>query len=455
MRILAIVLLILPQFLCAQWQKQVLPLESFEDLYGISFLSDTDFYICSNTEVSHTTDNGANWQVKNLNEGFPFTPFVSNTLYDLHFFNSMSGIATGALNLTNNELVIRTDDGNQSWSIAYLNTSLMPPVYFTDLDVLGQNVLACGEDGHIIHSTDGGNSFSSVAIVSGLSLTDILFLDANRAIALGQDKVLRSNDGGTSWDIDPLFTGKGACCMARANANTLYMVSEGTLLHSTDNGDVFAAASTNPVPGGVGLLAASNDTIFTANALGICVSVDGGANWRQFKSTRNFAVNRLVIRNGRAYALCDGAALFTLNMADMSPEPIAFFEPSVHQECGKTTLVATTPNDTSKVTLSWFLNDIPVGNSPQFNKVYTSYVTDNQNLKLVVTDKSTQQADTLTITPGIPFWEQASADAGMDQHMCYGSRAVLQPLGYYYQYQWVTDNAIDWPFNWDFNLCRR
>lgn len=447
---IAVILILMPQALLSQWQKQLLPLAPFEDLYGISFLTDKEFYICSNTEISHTVNGGASWEVKNLLEGAPFIPFLTNTLHDLHFFDGSNGIATGVFNIANNEIVIRTDDGNQNWSQAYLNTSILPPAYFNDLDVWGQTVLICGINGRIIRSIDGGQSFTSVANIPNVTFSDILFLDSNRAIALSPNKVFRSSNGGISWAADLQFEGKGATCISRANAHTLYMISDGRLLRSTDNGVSFAAATTQAIPGGAGKIAATNDTILISNTLGICISVNGGAYWQQFKNTKEMAANRLHIYNGKAYALCDASALYTLDMSDMAPAPIAFFELSVQQECGKTTMSATSAVDTSHVFSYWFLNGMPFGNGTAVQKAYTSFTPTSQTLSLVVADKLTQQSDTLTQTVGIPFWEKAEIDLGPDQYLCYDARGQVNLNGHFVSVETVTQGIIDvdLTYNW-------
>lgn len=83
-----------------------------------------------------------------------------------------------------------------------------------DVAASGDRLLAVGERGHILVSTDQGDSWRQVPVPTQALLTAVALGDDDRAWAVGHDSViLRSEDGGESWELvysdpdanEPLF----------------------------------------------------------------------------------------------------------------------------------------------------------------------------------------------------------------------------------------------------------
>ncbi|MEQ1624423.1 MAG: T9SS type A sorting domain-containing protein, partial [Sediminibacterium sp.] len=351
-------------------------------------------------------------------------------------------LATGVFNLTNDELVIRSTDGGDQWDIVYSNSPFTPPVFFNALDVQANKVLVCGENGHILLSTDAGNSFTSVHYSAGLALLEVKFLDASRAIAIGDQAVLRSNNGGLSWAADPAFEGIGAYSIALSGTGEVYLSTLNGLLKSTNNGVTF-----NPVllpsSGGIGYLAASHDTILGSGGMGFLISYNGGAYWQQFKAPPDELINKFELHNGKLYALCYNKTLMTLDLTTINTNPIANFSSSVEKACGESKLNANTLVDTNLLSLQWFLNGVFMGNEPAFQQTYDSLPLDQQLITLVVTDKNSFKTDTLIEPVSVGFLELPHADAGEDIYLCYGSVTYLKPVAAYYYFEWQRPELLD------------
>ena len=95
----------------------------------------------------------------------------------------------------------------------------------TAVDAVGENVWAVGHDGTILHSSDGGLSWTVqrtdvLRPVSddeewnprqGVPLLDILMQDAQHGFAIGAySLMLRTDDGGTTWTVVDVTTGQVA-----------------------------------------------------------------------------------------------------------------------------------------------------------------------------------------------------------------------------------------------------
>ena len=69
-----------------------------------------------------------------------------------------------------------------------------------DVHGWGERVLAVGERGHILLSTDGGKNWQQVAAPTRRTLTGVFLIDDQVAWAVGhQSVILKSGDGGETW----------------------------------------------------------------------------------------------------------------------------------------------------------------------------------------------------------------------------------------------------------------
>lgn len=408
--------------LSAQWQQTILPLDDAEDLRGISLLNNAEFFICSNTQISKTTDGGQNWQVTLLNANFPSGPFWANTVRDLHFFNAGQGLATGEFNLTNDEMVISSGDGGANWSVAYVNSPFNPPAFFNALDVRGSDVLACGWNGHIIRSQNQGNSFTAVNNSPGLELYDVKFVNASRAIAVGSNAVLTSNNGGSSWSSHPTFAGSGASSIAVTPDGLVYITSAGALLRSTDGGSTFTSAAI-PVLASINSMAATHDTIFFSTEYdGIFVSTNGGLHWQQFESTQSQVINKIEIHNGKVYALCDDKTLLVLEMASMQPEPVSFFSidgvPPAFYCTGDSLFL----NNQSALgsSYTWLYNGVVF--STDYNAGLQLTAAGGATISLIVTNANGTDTSTIGLNVlGIPVFEPFTVLVNTQDTVCNGT----------------------------------
>lgn len=71
-----------------------------------------------------------------------------------------------------------------------------------DAAVVEGKMVAVGERGHILISTDNGATWQQVEVPTRAALTGVFFFDENLGWAVGHDSViLRTEDGGTTWEM--------------------------------------------------------------------------------------------------------------------------------------------------------------------------------------------------------------------------------------------------------------
>ena len=162
-------------------------------------------------------------------------------LYGLYFVDPLTGWAVG-----DDGTILHTTDGGKSWNPqARKSGNHLQSVAFVD----AKTGWAVGFNGTILHTTDGGQSWNPQASNSAGRLQSVAFVDAKTGWAVGGGgTILHTTDGGQSWNPQPRKSGDLLREVAFIDAKTGWAVGEaGTILHTTDGGQ-----SWNPQPSKIG-----------------------------------------------------------------------------------------------------------------------------------------------------------------------------------------------------------
>jgi photosystem II stability/assembly factor-like uncharacterized protein len=138
-----------------------------------------------------TTDQGASWTASG-------TPPDLESATDLHFTTLLdgwvigSGFGSGALH--------HTTDGGNSWTTVTDFSGL-----YVSVDVVGENIWAAGYGEFFYRSTDGGATWTQGELPwSPLAVRDMDFYDENIGYTVGGwNFSFRTEDGGVTWTILP------------------------------------------------------------------------------------------------------------------------------------------------------------------------------------------------------------------------------------------------------------
>ena len=135
---------------------------------------------------------------------------TGNTLEDVCFIDDLNGWAVGE-----NGTIIHTSDGGESWDFQNSGTELrLRSVVFTDLQtgwVVGGEIYNPG-DYIILHTTDGGINWIEQDSDSTTCLRDVFFFDSENGWAVGDHNyILHTNDGGYNWTLQQSGSGYPYC----------------------------------------------------------------------------------------------------------------------------------------------------------------------------------------------------------------------------------------------------
>lgn len=406
----------------AQWQQITLPV-SGEDVFGISFVTDTTAYISSDSKIVYTADNFSSFTVKPWSVyyfGSPI-PFFADDLHELHFTSLNDGYLTGAFDLFNEYAILHTDDGAQTWDIIFDDNSGPIFRWIIDMDFRNITALACGAHGKILRSSNSGTSWGYVTSFASQDLTQIVFLNNNDAICVGQGVLLRSFDAGATWTADPSFSNAYFWdADVAANGTIVYAATSDKIFYSADGGTTFS--STSPPFSDINCIAAKGaDTLFAGTSAGVYVSFNHGGSWLQFTSTQSHHINRLEIRGSDVFALCNDGYLLRNSLDNLSAEPLADFEVILNDTCGLTTMQLNSQSD-AQLQYEWYVDGNLQSVSPSgFSIDYFSnaYV----NVKLVVSNGTS--SDSKEEMQNIEVKQNAVLPTQADISGCYGQEFIV------------------------------
>ncbi len=150
--------------------------------------------------ILHTTDAGATWNVQmpkafereNLEDEL-VNPRPS--LFSVQFLDHKKGWACGI-----DGVVLKTENGGRSWDILSTGTDLTLQTIF----VKGDRGYAVGDKGAYVVSEDGGDTWRSLegVIKSKFSFRDVFFSSPDNGWVVGASgTVVHTADGGTTWEF--------------------------------------------------------------------------------------------------------------------------------------------------------------------------------------------------------------------------------------------------------------
>ncbi|MDI6765472.1 MAG: YCF48-related protein [Bacteroidota bacterium] len=152
------------------------------------------------------------------------------TIYDIDFVNENTGWLVG-----NNGMIVKTTDGGESWITQTSGTS--EHLFGVDF-VNNLTGWAVGNNGIIRETTDGGTTWNAQASNVNAALYDINFVNDQLGLIAGASGIiLRTTNGGTNWSS----ISSGTTQILRElqfvdNLNAWTVGTNSTILHTIDGG---------------------------------------------------------------------------------------------------------------------------------------------------------------------------------------------------------------------------
>lgn len=197
--------------------------------------------------------------------------------------------------------IFKSTDRGQTWNIIR-DIPQAPWLLAVDF-VDSQTGYAVGEDGLVLKTVDGGDSWTELSLpgnAANRNYNDVVFFDANNGMIVGGNEsndairtVLKTTDGGASWSIISDNLGSWIKAVQFPTASVGYACGDGAILKTTDGGSTWNAVN---LTGNIANRT-YNDIHFLTDQVGVAVggnrtndsiqtiirTVDGGATWSVLK----------------------------------------------------------------------------------------------------------------------------------------------------------------------------
>ena len=225
--------------------------------------------------VFKTTDGGQSWQES------PLPPDVGSLAQIRCISTEICEGVTGF-----GDRLVRTSNGGGSWDSVAVATK---PIRAVSLPS-GDRVVAVGDDGATVLSTDFGASFIPVGGALPGRFTGVAALNASTAYAYGLGGSLaRTTDGGATWQESDAATSDNIRDISFLTADRGYVLdTSGQLLLTENGGDSYEILDTGTADRPLAVLAIDRANVLLIGPAGVWRSADG----RTFRANAQTKVRR-------------------------------------------------------------------------------------------------------------------------------------------------------------------
>ena len=165
-------------------------------LFGVTIKADGSIYIVgSKALLLISTDHGKTWLQRTLPERPPLSSplFQDRDLYAIRFTaDGKTGWICGE-----EGIILHTTDGGETWAHQESTVkSNLFKLYVAD----DKTVYAVGANATVLRTIDGGDHWQSAKIPKAIDIFDLTFSDKNTGWAVGEfSTILKTTDGGQTW----------------------------------------------------------------------------------------------------------------------------------------------------------------------------------------------------------------------------------------------------------------
>ncbi len=245
------------------WTTQML--DSTTSLYNLSFVNENLGWVAGDGFLARTTDGGETWET------------LDNPTYgvrDLFFMDSLNGCLLDILR------IYMTHDGGQTWQQTEYARTWINHVEFAGTQ-LG---LVSGNDGLMLRTTDGGETWDSVATNTHEEINSIDFHPYPWGQAVGNNGLMMwTGDGGEHWSIQTTNRAERTALqrVSISQAGSGWAIGgNDIILRTTDGGNHWTNQTTAWSLPFHDVTAVSPDSAFlVGDGGGIFLTTNGGENW--------------------------------------------------------------------------------------------------------------------------------------------------------------------------------
>ena len=299
-----------------------------------------------NSTLLRSTDSGVTWTIQSV------TADPGKDLNDIVFVSASTVIAVGDDDGPVS-VVLQSTDGGITWNNRTVSGDIDKDLYAVAAS--GATVIAVGQkdgDGgpsNINQSTDSGASWTYRTITGdpNKDLNDVAFLTSSTLIAVGNaGTIVRSTDGGATWGV----VGSGVTAsdlndVAVDATRVLAVGDAGAIVRSVDSGATWAVVGAAVTANDLNDVVFNSITGLAVGSFGTIVrSTDGGATWATETSSTANDLNDVIFNTGAAIAVGNNGTIRRSEPSiGASPSSLSFGNVDI----GSSSALALTVNNTA------------------------------------------------------------------------------------------------------------
>jgi photosystem II stability/assembly factor-like uncharacterized protein len=250
--------------------------------------------------IYSTSDEGNHWLLRQHSLTYA-------NLYGISYGNSMNATAVG-----DSGTILHTTDGGTTWSSVLSGTLLQTLGYsFTGVSATdAQHAFAVGAEGTFVSTSDDWSHWSSQSLADGTNLTAVSFADSNNGITVGiNGTIVHTSTGGAEWndESDVSYGNLNAVLMVDAR-NSFIAGAGGLILHTTNAGVLWII---QPSGTSVNLNSISFTDSYHGTVVGdsgtVLQTTDAGGHWTRLQQQTYFSLHGVAFPDAMTgYAVGDG-----------------------------------------------------------------------------------------------------------------------------------------------------
>jgi photosystem II stability/assembly factor-like uncharacterized protein len=219
------------------WYEQATP--TYYSYFAVDFVDTQAGWVVGGFgTILHSADGGQSWTVQD--SGYSTGAY---TWRDVQFVDANHGWVVGGYSdgFGNSAgIILYTSDGGAHWQTQFYEdySAFLQAISFVDAD----NAWVASEGSTVLHTTNGGDTWTPQDLGSGYSCRDVFFVDADYGWIADSyyGVILHTTDGGNTWAVQTIGDSLYIESLFFADANTGWLAGGdnyvGKVLYTADGG---------------------------------------------------------------------------------------------------------------------------------------------------------------------------------------------------------------------------
>ncbi len=240
--------------------------------------------------IKKTTNQGATWTTQSVGSNY-------YQLNSSHFFNTTNGVIVGKYLVSGKGSILTTTNGGTSWLTNDTFPNVLKDVFFIN----STTGWACGQNGYLIKTNNGGATWAVQTSNTVDHLFSIHFTDINNGWAVGPNGgIVHTTNGGTTWTMQtsPVPTQDNFGVFALSPTTAFAVGSNGLMINTINSGTTWTTVTVPTVDHIFDITFINLNDGWAVGAAGnIEITTNAGLTWTTQVSNTTMDIKSVCMKN--------------------------------------------------------------------------------------------------------------------------------------------------------------